>query len=273
MSIERSGRREMWGGSERVELRHLESDKTPIDVLTCRWHPEKGIDSFSKLDGTVRFYNFVKAILLKVNAKDILDFGAGRGEFWFDEKSNYRRYLRDLRTYGANVTACDIDDAVRSHPCSHRQIVIRSGERLPFEDEAFDVIVSDMTFEHLEDVDHVARELLRILKFGGYICARTPNRFGYPRIISSLIPNRLHARVLRYIQPDRRREDIFPTFYRVNSPAQARRAFKDCVIYHYYDSSEPAYFFGSNVLYGALMLVHAILPPRLSTSVCFFIHK
>ena len=243
------------------------------DNFTVRWHSEKRIDNFSKLDGTIRFYNFVKAILLKLNAKEVLDFGAGRAEFWFDEKSGYRRQLRDLRTSGAKVTACDIDDAVRGHPCSHSQVVIRRGESLPFNDEAFDVIVSDMTFEHLEDVDHVARELLRVLKAGGYICARTPNRFGYPRMIASLIPNALHTRALKYIQPGRKEEDIFPTFYRLNSPAQARCAFKNCVVWHYYDSAEPAYFFGSNVLYGLLMLIHALLPPIFSTSVCLFIHK
>jgi SAM-dependent methyltransferase len=245
----------------------------PSDDLTLRWHPEKGIDNFSKLDGTIRFYSFVKAILLKLNAKEVLDFGAGRGEFWFDEKSGYRRQLRDLRTYGANVTACDIDDAVRGHPCSHNQVVIRRGEPLPFYDEAFDVIVSDMTFEHLEDVDHVTSELLRVLKPGGYVCARTPNRLGYVRMISSLIPNALHRRVLRYIQPSRKEEDIFPTFYRLNSPEQARCAFKDCVVWHYYDNAEPAYFFGSNVLYGLFMLIHALLPPMFSTSVCLFVHK
>ena len=241
--------------------------------LTFRWHPEKAIDNFSKLDGTIRFYNFVKAILLKLNAKEVLDFGAGRGEFWFDERSSYRRQLRDLRTYGANVTACDIDDAVRGHPCSHNQIVIRRLESLPFDDEAFDVIVSDMTFEHLEDVDHVASELLRGLRRGGYICARTPNNLGYIRVISNLIPNTLHRRALRYIQPSRKGEDIFPTFYRLNSPAQARGAFKNCVVLHYYDNAEPAYFFNSNILYGLFLLIHALLPPIFSTSVCLFVHK
>jgi hypothetical protein len=100
--------------------------------FSLKWHPEKGIDNFSKLDGTVRFYDFVKAILLKQNVKEALDFGAGRGGFWFDDGSEYKRYLRDLRTFGATVTACDIDDAVLSHPCSQNQVVVRPGNPLPF---------------------------------------------------------------------------------------------------------------------------------------------
>lgn len=242
--------------------------------FTSRTHSEKNVDGFTALDGTVRFYNFVKAAMLgDSGAREVLDFGAGRGGFWHDDPSAYRRELRDLRSAGATVTACDVDAVVLTHPCSHRQVVISPSEPLPFADGAFDVIVSDMTFEHIEESARIASELLRILKPGGYICARTPNRFGYVRVMASLIPNRLHVAALKRVQPNRKAEDVFPTFYQLNSPSQARRAFAGCDVFHFFDNAEPAYFFSSRSLYAAMLVVHKLMPAFLATGVCFFIRK
>jgi hypothetical protein len=71
--------------------------------FTYRTHSEKNVDGFTALDGTVRFYNFVKAAMLAVGAREVFDFGAGRGGFWHDDPSAYRRELRDLRSAGAWV--------------------------------------------------------------------------------------------------------------------------------------------------------------------------
>lgn len=241
--------------------------------FTYTRHAEKGIDDFTSLDGTIRFYGFVRAILLKRKAADVLDFGAGRGVFWHDDPSVYRRHIRDLRATGAQVTACDVDPAVMSHPCSARQVVITPGAPLPFADASFDTIVSDMTFEHIDEPENIARELLRILRPGGYICARTPNGLGYVRLLTALVPNRLHARVLRQVQPDRKAEDVFPTVYRMNSPAQIRALFPGARVCYYFDSAEPSYYFGSRVLYEAFMLLHRVLPQRFATTLCVFIEK
>lgn len=241
--------------------------------FTYRTHPEKSIDHFTVHDGTVKFFGFVRAIASKLEATEILEFGAGRGAFWYDDVSQYRRELRDLRRTGARVTACDIDKVVRGHPCSDAQVVIAPGAPLPFADATFDVIVSDMTFEHIENPDAVARELLRVLVPGGYICARTPNRFGYVRLVSSLIPNSLHQAVLRYIQPERKSEDVFPAYYRLNSPSQLRRAFPSCSVFHFYDNAEPAYYFGNKSLYNLWRMVHWATPAVLATGICLFVRK
>ena len=144
-------------------------------------HLEKTIDNFTAHSGTIRFYSFVKAIMLRNDVKTVLDFGAGRGALHVDCPSIYARHLVDMRTTGAKVTAADLDDAVLSHSASDEQVVLKPNAPLPFEDGAFDLIVSDNTFEHIEDPAAVASELLRVLKPGGYICARTPNTLGYVR--------------------------------------------------------------------------------------------
>ncbi|WP_416832721.1 MAG: class I SAM-dependent methyltransferase [Erythrobacter sp.] len=237
------------------------------------WHPEKAIDGFSSVDGTVMFFNFVRSCCLKTNASDVLDYGAGRGMFWYEDPSEYRRALRDLRSTGATVTACDIDEAVLSHPCSHKQVKIEPLKPLPFADASFDVVVSENTFEHIEDSQFVADELYRILKPGGYICARTPNRAGYLRLLAEMVPNPLHAKVLETVQPERKAEDVFPTVYKMNSPRQIKRLFPKAEVVSSYTMGEPSYFFGNRLVYAGFKALHWLLPSRLSPAISFFIHK
>lgn len=238
-----------------------------------RIHPERGIAGFTKLDGTVTFYSFVKAIMRDMGAARVMDFGAGRGAFFFETRSLWRRELQDLRQYGTEVWACDPDPVVQDHPCSDHQIVIEPGKPLPMEDGFFDMIVSDVTFEHVADPAAVAEELLRVLRPGGVICARTPNRFGYAKLLTQIVPNSLHVRFLGVIQPGRKAEDIFPTVFKLNSVGAVKRHFPGCDVYWYRDSAEPAYYFGNSLLYRLGLFVHKLLPDVLSTSICFFIVK
>jgi SAM-dependent methyltransferase len=48
--------------------------------------------------------------------------------------------------------------------------------------------VSDFTFEHIVDPAQAARELDRVLKHGGWLCARTPNRYGYIALANRFVP-------------------------------------------------------------------------------------
>lgn len=93
--------------------------------FTYRIHPEKAIDGFTALDGSLKFHSFGMAVLLKLDARDVLDFGAGRGAALADGTSRYPRHLRDLRTFGASVVACDVDEIGHKHPASDSQVVIK----------------------------------------------------------------------------------------------------------------------------------------------------
>jgi SAM-dependent methyltransferase len=240
---------------------------------TYRLHTEKQIDGFTANDGTVRFYCFVQATILKTGARHILDFGAGRGSAFHDDNSRFRRHIRDLRTLGAKVTACDVDNSVHAHPASHVQVVVKPDEKLPFPDDSFDVVVSDMTFEHIGNETFVTAELLRVTRPGGMICARTPNRAGYVRLVTALVPGKLQTRLLARAQPERKAEDVFPTVYRINSPSQVRRLFSGCKINYYYDQAEPAYYFGNLIIYRLFCVAHKLIPLSLSTGLCLFIEK
>jgi len=237
-------------------------------------HSEYAIDSFTKHDGTILFFNFVRALIAKTDAKPkVLDFGAGRGSFHYSKSSTYSAKLHNLQSAGAEVWAADVDEVVESHPCSDHQVVLKIGEPLPFDDNTFDIIVSDFVFEHLDTPKEIAKELIRITKPGGWICARTPNKWGYVAFASRLVPNALHAKLLNRVQPSRKEEDVFPTVYKLNSPRTIRKYFTNCTLYWYYQIGDPAYHFGSSLIYRILLLLHRFLPPKFSPSVCFFIKK
>lgn len=104
----------------------------------------------------------------------VLDFGAGRGAALTDDESSYKKRLMSLKGKVAKVIACDVDNAVLDNPGADETVVIQPDAPLPFPDATFDLIVSDFVFEHIADPALVSAGLQRILKPGGWICARTP---------------------------------------------------------------------------------------------------
>src|SRR5690606_39255374 len=129
----------------------------------------------------------------------MLDIGAGRGQAHHDDPSTYRRSLRNFRGRVARVIGIDIDPVVATNPSLDEARVIENGV-FPVEDGIVDVAFSDYTFEHVSDPAAFAGEAERVLKPGGWLCARTPNRNGYISMASRLIPQALHGGVLRRAQ-------------------------------------------------------------------------
>ena len=96
--------------------------------------------------------------------------------------------------------------------------------RIDLPDASVDIVVSRSVMEHLKDPLPAYRELGRILKPGGYFVFLTPNLWDYASLISRLIPNRLHASIVRRTE-GRDEADTFPTWYRSNTaPTIARLA-------------------------------------------------
>lgn len=242
-----------------------------------RFHPELALDHFSQDDCDLTFYSFVRAAYHRREVRDVLDYGAGRNRYAqdFDPaiNSHYIQDLRDLRFGGARVTAADVDPEVRTHPTSDRQVVLEIDAPLPFEDNSFDLIVSDYVFEHVDKPAFLARELQRIMRPGALLFARTPNKWGYVKLASALVPNRLHTSALRRVSPQRQAHDTFPTRYRLNSLSDVRRHFSDCEVAAVNNSWEPAYFFGRTWLYHLLQIVHKLLPRAFSTATIFIVKK
>lgn len=48
-------------------------------------------------------------------------------------------------------------------------------ERLPFDDQQFDIVIANQVFEHLKDIYHLMDEINRVLKTGGILLFSVPN--------------------------------------------------------------------------------------------------
>ncbi len=233
---------------------------------------EAHVSGFAHLDQEVAFFTQVAALLRPDDI--VLDFGAGRGEFFFDEPSLYRCWLQNFRGRCAHVDGCDVDKAVFGNPTLDCSKMIEPGRPLPYEDCRFDLVVSRYVFEHLRDPEWAARELLRVTKPGGWICALTTNKFGYVALGARLTPNVLHARFLRGIQPHRKEVDVFPTTYHLNTATDVRRHFQpNAEVYHYRAAGVPSYHFGSVTILRLLLLLQRAIPAALYPGLALFIHK
>lgn len=237
-----------------------------------RAYPEVGAGGFTRVDGTIEFYLRVNA-LLTPDAM-VVNLGAGRGMVG-DDPLAYRRDLADLRGRVKQVIGLDVDPVVLENPYLDQAMVIGADGRYPVESGSIDVVVSDWTFEHIDDPVGAAREISRVLRPGGWLCARTPNKWGTVGVPARLVPNRFHRRVLRAVQPRRKVVDTFPTRYRMNTLADVRALFPatvydDC---SYRFQCEPTYVADSLTALRAVRMAHRILPDRLADLLMVFMRK
>lgn len=237
------------------------------------FYPEVRSTGYTSVDGTIEFYGRVNALLYK--DMHVLDFGAGRGAWFEDDQCAYRKALRLLKGKVHKVSGCDLDSAVANNRSLDEAFILTLGQHLPIDDSSIDVIVADYVFEHVDDPEWLSREFHRVLKQGGWICARTPSKWSYVAAAARVFPDHRHSSVLRYAQAARKNEDVFPTRYRLNSIADIRRGlpaeqFDD---FSYFYAGEPAYHFNSVFVFHLLKLFAWILPNALHANLFVFLRK
>ncbi len=244
-----------------------------MDVVRAKHYPEVAAGGYSRVDGTIQFFGRIQALLQP--GMVVLEFGAGRGHELLEDPVAYRRGLRELRGRAARVIGVDVDPVVMTNPFLDEAHVIAVDAALPLADSSVDMIVSDHVFEHVGNPDHVAAELTRVLRPGGWICARTPSLTSYVGVAVNLLPNRLHARLLRILQPGRKAVDVFPTRYRLNSCWALKRHFPPARFVHasYAWDAEPVYVGAFSPAWHIMRLVHALTPRPLRGVLFVFIQK
>ncbi|HCO43512.1 MAG TPA: SAM-dependent methyltransferase [Gammaproteobacteria bacterium] len=238
-----------------------------------RFFPETAAGGFSHIDGTVAFYSRINALLQP--DMTVLDFGAGRGRGAQEDPVPYRRQLQVFQGKCQRVIGVDVDPAVAEHPALDEYHVLGDDSAVPLADASVDLIVSDSTFEHIENPAQVAPELHRVLKPGGWLCVRTPNLWGYIGVGANVVPNRWHVAVLKRLQPHRKAVDVFPTRYRVNTRRAVRRYFPVSLWEHhmYGHFAEPAYFANSRIMWGAMLLLYRLTPRVCAPTWMIFLRK
>lgn len=233
-------------------------------------YPEINVAGYSRADSTVDFYTRINALLRP--EMHILDFGAGRGQF-LDDRASFKSRMQNFRGKVASVTGLDVDDAVLENGSLDRAIVVTPKQSWPVDDASIDLIVSDWTFEHIEFPQIIATECARVLKDGGWLCARTPNRHGYIAQASRLFSGNARSAALQFAQPQREMRDIFPTHYQINTPRDLAGTFSEFDTYHYPAYGEPAYFGRSPAAWRSAQLLHRLLPPALAPVILAFLQR
>jgi SAM-dependent methyltransferase len=205
------------------------------------FYPESEFGGFTDVDGTVAFYARVNA--LAQPSFVVLDFGCGRGVMHREDPVIFRKELQLLKGKVTRVIGVDVDNVGRTNAGIDEFRLLTPGRPWPIADRSVDMIICDYVMEHLPDPLGFVNEAKRVLVRGGYLCLRTPNSHSYMGIISRLVPNRLHSKVLSKAQSGRKEQDVFPTLYRCNTFRALRRLLKDgqfkAVVYGH--ESEPQY--------------------------------
>jgi ubiquinone/menaquinone biosynthesis C-methylase UbiE len=212
-----------------------------VTSIRKRFYPEIEAGGFSRVDGTVAFYQRVNALV--GTDSTVLDIGAGRGVGHIDDPVKYRRDLRNFKGRVASIHGIDIDEAVLENPSLDAAALIKN-DTFPAQDNTYDLAFSDFTLEHVTDPVLFEAETRRVLKKGGWFCARTPNKNGYIALASRIIPDQHHPKILSAVQPHRKAEDVFPTIYRLNTKKDITQYFspKNWDAFIYTHKAEPAYF-------------------------------
>jgi SAM-dependent methyltransferase len=226
--------------------------------LTRDFYPESEFGGFSEVDGTVRFYFRVNALLNPESV--VVDYGSGRGAYG-DDCVDARRDLRILKGKVRRVIGLDVDPAGEQNPFLD-EFHLLVDERWPLSDSSVDICICDHVLEHLENPDTFFSEAKRVLKEGGYLCARTPNLWNYIALASRLAPNRSHAKILARVKEGTRAEDVFPTRYRCNTIPTLRRFLTRYGFEHavYGIAPEPSYLSFSRLAYRFGVLYHHYAP-------------
>jgi len=224
-----------------------------------KFYPEREFGGYSRVDGTIAFFGRVQSLLRPDMV--VLDVGCGRGEVSDRLENEPWEKCRVFKGACKKVIGIDVTDAGRQNELIDEFRLI-DGDRWPVETASIDLLVAEAVLEHLIDPDVFFAECSRVVKPGGFVCFRTPNKWAYYAIIAAIIPNRLHATVLSKVQPGRLEHDVFPTYYRANTINTLKRLLKNhhftgCVYRHI---AEPSYLQFSQFVYGVGVYMHRWLP-------------
>lgn len=135
----------------------------------------------------------------------VLDVGAGAGIV----------EAMDFRGQAKRIIGIDPDPRVLSNPNldeAHQGFA----DEMPFlADGSVDLAFSDNVLEHVENPLAFLSEIRRVVRPGGILLTKTPNRRHYMPLIARLTPHSFHRAINRV--RGRADVDTFPTRYRLNT--------------------------------------------------------
>ena len=210
-------------------------------------------------DGTVYFYkNILKYVSTDLK---VLDIGAGRGA-WLEDHDKNRLKFRDLRGKVSKIVGLDISQSIKDNKYLD-EAIIYDGNKFPFGEGTFDIIICDFVLEHISAVETFSSEIFRVLKENGKFFARTPHKFNYASLLSSLFGKiKIDQSILKFAQPNKKIIDSFKTNYKINTINEILDIFptNKFKVDHEIIVGKPAYFFDNIYLYKFFYIIHLFFP-------------
>jgi SAM-dependent methyltransferase len=124
------------------------------------------------------------------------------------------------------VYGIDLDwTGLVAHPAINNK-VFGDLTRLPFQDDSFDVVSANMVAEHLAQPEKVLREVQRVLRPSGRFIFHTPNYLAWTVQTASRTPEWLKKPLILMLE-GRRAQDVFRTFYKINTEGEIRQAARE----------------------------------------------
>lgn len=111
-------------------------------------------------------YTDTEKLFLLAKDKNILEVGCGRGLMLSKITSATKRS-------GIDPSSVAVDFASLQNPDIEYQVAF--AEKLPFEDNSFDLVYSLEVIEHVKNYQSMVDEIYRVLKPGGQVFIQTPN--------------------------------------------------------------------------------------------------
>lgn len=168
-----------------------------------------------KLSGEFPIWNqilFYQALRTHASGRKWLDLGCGRGTT-DPALIPIRQSMKEQFYVGTDLDRDSLKD------CPEPNKILANAASLPFQEGSFDLISSNMVFEHLVDPLSVLREARRVLSNGGHLIIHTPSSSHFMlilgRILSSFLPASLYRKLVSLYE-GRKEEDVFLTYYRAN---------------------------------------------------------
>jgi len=105
------------------------------------------------------------------NCDEILEIGCGEGTK-LDIICNHKS-----KGTGVDISPIAIKKAILQYP--QYKFIQADGEKLPFDDNKFDLVYSAFTLEHTQNPEKVIKEMIRVAQKGAYLSLLAPN-YGAP---------------------------------------------------------------------------------------------
>lgn len=170
---------------------------------------QKSETSHAVLNEASRYQKAEKIVSILADQTDlknatVLDIGTGAG-YITHSISRFCKKMESVDLY---------DERIEKSGYNFTQV---DSEKLPFEDNFFDIVITNHVIEHVPDQQLHVNEAYRVLKKGGTVYLATPNKFWltdphYKLPFISWLPRKWAGTYLKLVK--KKEWDIYPLSYR-----------------------------------------------------------